>query len=101
MLHLAVSPRSSGHSLQLLIAPSQLRNRPVVAGHVHTVNWLFDWRDLQTLPRRTAIYDLAYESRDGRALQYVTCPGDLGKPGPRWHLPWALLLLRFLRLPPL
>ena len=67
-------------------------------GHVDPADWLFDRWDLQALPRRTAVYDLACKPCDGRALQHIARPGDLGHPGPRWHFPRALLHLRFRRL---
>ena len=68
------------------------------AGHVDSVNWLFDWRYLQTLPRLTAIYDLACKSRNDRAFQYPALQRDLGNTGPRRYLTRAPFLPCFRRL---
>ena len=81
MFHLAVSFWPTFRSLDKF--QHEPENRSMDAGHVDSVDWLFDLRYLQTLPRRTAIYDLARKSRNGRASQYPAFPGDVWHAGPR------------------
>jgi OPT oligopeptide transporter protein len=70
----------------------------MAVGHVDPTARLLNRRDLQTLPRRAAVYDLARNPCHSRPLQHLALSGDIGYPCSRWYFPRAFLPLRFLRL---
>jgi hypothetical protein len=70
----------------------------MAATHVDPTDRILDLRDLQALPRRSPVHDLAQQSRLSCTVQHVAFPADLGFPFPRWYFPPALLHISFRRL---
>jgi len=67
----------------------------MAASHINPNDRIFDWWNLQALPRLSAIHDLARKPGHSRALQYPAQPGDHGYPFPRWYDPRTLLYICF------